>query len=67
MSYQRIENLLEQESDVQDPAHPLRSIENGRLEYAIDRFAFEDEDTLRDIHFTLDRGKPLVWLDRLAQ
>ncbi len=32
-----IENLLEQESDVQDPTHPLPSIENGRLEYAIDR------------------------------
>ena len=57
VSYQRIENLLEQESDVQDPAHPLPSIENGRLEYAIDRFAFEDEDTLRDIHFTLDKGQ----------
>lgn len=42
-NHQRIENLLEQESDVQDPAHPLPSIENGRLEYAIDRFAFEDE------------------------
>ena len=59
VSYQRIENLLEQESDVQDPAHPLPSIENGRLEYAIDRFAFEDEDTLRDIHFTLDKGQTL--------
>ena len=59
VSYQRIENLLEQESDVQDPAHPLPSIENGRLEYAIDRFAFEDEDTLRDVHFTLDKGSTL--------
>ena len=59
VSYQRIENLLEQESDVQDPAHPLPSIKNGRLEYAIDRFAFEDEDTLRDIHFTLDKGQTL--------
>ena len=59
VSYQRIENLLEQESDVQDPAHPLPSIGNGRLEYAIDRFAFEDEDTLRDIHFTLDKGQTL--------
>ena len=59
VSYQRIENLLEQESDVQDPTHPLPSIENGRLEYAIDRFAFEDEDTLRDIHFTLDKGQTL--------
>ena len=26
VSYQRIENLLEQESDVQDPAHPLPSM-----------------------------------------
>ncbi len=67
VSYQRIENLLEQESDVQDPAHPLPSIENGRLEYAIDRFAFEDEDTLRDIHFTLDKGANpwLGWSDWL--
>ncbi len=56
VSYQRIENLLEQESDVQDPAHPLPSIENGRLDFAIDRFAFEDEDTLRDIHFTFGQG-----------
>jgi len=59
VSYQRIENLLEQESDVQNPTHPLPSIENGRLEYAIDRFAFEDEDTLLDIHFTLDKGQTL--------
>ena len=60
VSYQRIETLLEQESDVQDPAYPLPSIENGRLDFAIDRFAFEDEDTLRDTHFTLEqRGKSL--------
>ena len=59
VSYQRIETLLEQESDVQDPAYPLPSIENGRLDFAIDRFAFEDEDTLRDIHFTLDKGQTL--------
>ena len=59
VSYQRIETLLEQESDVQDPAYPLPSIEDGRLDFAIDRFAFEDEDTLRDIHFTLDKGQTL--------
>ena len=59
VSYQRIETLLEQESDVQDPAYPLPSIKNGRLDFAIDRFAFEDEDTLRDIHFTLDKGQTL--------
>ncbi len=25
----------------------------------LDRFAFEDEDTLRDIHFTFDKGQTL--------
>ena len=59
VSYQRIENLLSQESPVKDPESPLEGIENGRLEYAIDRFAFEDEETLRDIHFSLEKGQTL--------
>ena len=59
VSYQRIESLLSQESPVKDPESPLDGIENGRLDYAIDRFAFEDEETLRDIHFSLERGQTL--------
>ena len=59
VSYQRIESLLSQESPVKDPASPLNGIENGRLDYAIDRFAFEDEETLRDIHFSLEKGQTL--------
>ena len=59
VSYQRIEALLSQESPVQDPEIPLDGIENGRLEYAIDSFAFEDEDTLTDIHFSLEKGQTL--------
>ena len=59
VSYQRIENLLSQESPVKDPEYPLDRIENGRLEYAIDSFAFEDEETLRDIHFSLEKGQTL--------
>ena len=59
VSYQRIESLLSQESPVKDPESPLDGIENGRLEYAIDRFAFEDEETLRDIHFSLEKGQTL--------
>lgn len=59
VSYQRIENLLSQESPVKDPEYPLDGIENGRLEYAIDRFAFEDEETLIDIHFSLEKGQTL--------
>ena len=59
VSYQRIEELLSQESPVQDPEFPLDSIENGRLEYAIDSFAFEDDETLTDIHFSLEKGQTL--------
>lgn len=59
VSYQRIENLLAHDSEVKDPEHPLLSIQNGRLEYAIDHFAFEDEDTLHEIHFTLEKGQTL--------
>lgn len=59
VSYQRIESLLSQESPVKEPESPLEGIENGRLDYAIDRFAFEDEETLRDIHFSLEKGQTL--------
>ena len=59
VSYQRIENLLSQESLVKDPEAPISKIENGRLDYAIDRFAFEDEETLKDIHFSLEKGQTL--------
>ena len=59
VSYQRIESLLSQESPVKDPESPLDGIENGRLDYAIDRFAFEDEETLRDLHFSLEKGQTL--------
>lgn len=59
VSYQRIESLLSQESPVKDPESPLEGIENGRLDYAIDSFAFEDEETLKDIHFSLEKGQTL--------
>ena len=59
VSYQRIEELLSQESPVQDPEFPLDGIENGRLQYAIDSFAFENEETLRDIRFSLEKGQTL--------
>ncbi|KJU93368.1 ABC transporter ATP-binding protein [Streptococcus infantis] len=59
VSYQRIESLLSQESPVKDPESPLDGIENGRLDYAIDSFAFEVEETLNDIHFSLEKGQTL--------
>ena len=59
VSYQRIEELLSQESPVQDPEFPIDSIENGRLQYAIDSFAFENEETLTNVHFSLGKGQTL--------
>ena len=59
VSYQRIEDLLSQESPVKDPEFPLDGIENGRLEYAVESFAFEDEETLNAIYFSLEKGQTL--------
>ena len=59
VSYQRIEELLSQESPVQDPEFPLDGIENGRLEYAVESFAFENEETLTNVHFSLEKGQTL--------
>ena len=59
VSYQRIEKLLSQESLVKDPEVPISKIENGRLEYAIDSFSYENEETLHGIHFSLEKGQTL--------
>ncbi|BAQ24854.1 ABC transporter ATP-binding protein [Streptococcus troglodytae] len=59
VSYERIMDLLSQKSDITDPKHPLTKIENGSLEYDIDRFAYEKEATLKDVHFTLEKGQTL--------
>ena len=58
VSYQRIENLLSQESLVKDPEAPISKIENGRLEYAIDSFAFENEEHWRIFTLVWKKGKP---------
>ena len=54
-----LRNFLSQKSPVQDPEFPLDSIENGRLQYAIDSFAFENEETLTNVHFSLEKGQTL--------
>lgn len=59
VSYERIEQLLAEESEVREAEEPLETIQNGRLDYEIDYFAYEDEATLRDIHFILDKGQTL--------
>ncbi|WP_438466748.1 ABC transporter ATP-binding protein [Streptococcus pluranimalium] len=61
VSYDRIENLLNQESDVQNPEDPVPSIQNGDITFAINHFAYDDASytTLEDIHFTLEKGQTL--------
>lgn len=59
VSYERIEELLNQESDVKDPENPIKTIQNGQLKYGIKAFQYSDEETLRDIHFALEKGQTL--------
>ncbi|MBZ2131300.1 ATP-binding cassette domain-containing protein [Streptococcus gordonii] len=59
VSYERIESLLAQESDVIEVASPIKDIKNGRLDYSIQKFAYDDRPTLRDIHFSIDQSQTL--------
>ena len=59
VSYERIESLLAQESDVIEVASPITDIKNGRLDYSIREFAYDDRPTLRDIHFSIEQGQTL--------
>lgn len=59
VSYDRISELLEQESDVTEIDQPVEIAQNGRLVYDIDYFSYEGEPTLEDIRFTLEKGQTL--------
>ena len=59
VSYERIESLLAQESDVIEVALPIKDIKNGRLDYSIQKFAYDDRPTLRGIHFSIEQGQTL--------
>lgn len=59
VSYERIEELLNQESEVKDLENPIKTIQNGQLKYDIKAFQYSDEETLRDIHFALEKGQTL--------
>ncbi|WP_165209405.1 ABC transporter ATP-binding protein [Streptococcus tangpeifui] len=59
VSYDRISKLLAEESDVQEADQPLATIENGPITYAINSFSYDDDATLKDIHFELEKGQTL--------
>ena len=59
VSLDRIDKLLHEESPVRETEHPLPSIQNGRLDYDIESFAYQDLPTLEAIHFSLEAGQTL--------
>lgn len=59
VSYERIESLLAQESNVTEVTSPIKNIKNGRLDYSIQKFAYDDRPTLRDIRFSIEQGQTL--------
>ncbi|WP_270331836.1 ABC transporter ATP-binding protein [Streptococcus infantarius] len=59
VSYNRINRLLKETSDVQESKQPLQTIQNGTLVCDIDSFHYENEETLSDIHFALEQGQTL--------
>ena len=59
VSYERIERLLSEKSDVKETKNPVSPIQNGRLLYYIQRFSYEKAATLSNIHFALEKGQTL--------
>lgn len=59
VSYERINDLLSQESDVKDPENSVKEVANGPLDYQIDNFHYDNEETLNAIHFNLEKGQTL--------
>ena len=59
VSYERIERLLAEKSDVKETKNPVFPIQNGRLVYDIQHFSYEKAATLSNIHFALEKGQTL--------
>ena len=59
VSYDRIETLLAETPEIQNPNHPVRDIQNGDLEYDIKEFAYEKEPVLEKVTFHLEKGQTL--------
>ena len=57
VSYERIQRLLDIRSDVENPQNPLPAPENGDIRYEIDAFSYEEQPTLEDIYFTIEKGQ----------
>ncbi|MGQ7376685.1 ABC transporter ATP-binding protein [Streptococcus suis] len=59
VSYDRIQALLQIQSDIESPKNPLSAPENGDITFEIHSFAYEEQLTLQDVHFTLKKGQTM--------
>lgn len=59
VSYERIMQLLDEKSDVVESSTPLSTIQNGDLSYHVTHFAYDEENVLSDVHFTIKKGQTL--------
>ena len=59
-SAQRIIEVLEEESDIQDPVNPITEVKNGEIEFRNVNFKYEDdsdENNLEGINVTIKAGE----------
>ena len=59
-SAQRIIEVLEEESDIQDPVNPITKVKNGEIEFRNVNFKYEDdsdENNLEGINITIKAGE----------
>ncbi|MBF0713716.1 ATP-binding cassette domain-containing protein [Gemella sp. GH3] len=58
-SYERIENILSEKSDIVESSTPITTINNGKIVYNIKNFSYDNSTTLQDIKFEIGKGKTL--------
>lgn len=58
-SYERIDNLLAETSEVKESEDALNNIENGTIEYNINKFSYADITTLEDVKFKIEKGQTI--------
>ncbi|MGT2950205.1 multidrug ABC transporter permease/ATP-binding protein [Streptococcus cuniculi] len=59
VSYDRVQNLLSQTSDIAEPENPVEIVANGRLVYHVEQFSHGEDEILADICFALEKGQTL--------
>lgn len=59
VSYTRIENLLKETNDIVREENAIENVKNGKIEYAINSFSYEQKQVLKNIKFSLEKGQTL--------